>query len=158
MTLENRCFSSLKWLVFYLEGHKTLRFGFFFLKNKKGQNFQFLTKNHSLTPLEKWQIFAFFKWMFFEFKMARLLSRSSQNTLFGLFLLENKKGQNFQFLTKNHGLIPLEKNKFYLSYLYLSFFFICIKFAIFAWIKGSELASAKREWLMTKCKRPIHKN
>ena len=66
-----------------------------FLKNKTGQNIQFLTKNHGLTPLEKYQMFVFFKWMFFEFKMAKLLSRSSQNTLYGIFLLKNKKGQNF---------------------------------------------------------------
>ena len=65
------------------------------LKNKTGQNIKFFTKNHGLTPLEKYQIFVFFKWMFFEFKMAKLLSRSSQNTLYGLFLLKNKQGQNF---------------------------------------------------------------
>ena len=52
-----------------------------FLKNKTGQNIQFLTKNHGLTPLEKCQIFVFFKWMFFEFKLASLLSRSSQKAL-----------------------------------------------------------------------------
>ena len=34
----NRCFYSLKWLVSYLEGHKTLSFRPTSLKKKKGQN------------------------------------------------------------------------------------------------------------------------
>ena len=34
------------------------------LKNKEGKNFQFLTKNHQVTPLGKCKIFDFFKWMF----------------------------------------------------------------------------------------------
>ena len=68
-----------------------------FLKNKTGQNIQFLTTNHGLTPSEKFQIFVFFKWMFFEFKMANLLSRSLQNTSFGLFLLKNKKDKISNF-------------------------------------------------------------
>ena len=67
----------------------------FFLKNKTGQNIQFLTKNHGLTPLEKYQMFVFFKWMFFEFKMAKLLSRSSQNTLYGIFFTEKQKRTKF---------------------------------------------------------------
>ena len=89
---------SLKWLVFHLQGHKTLCFGLFFLKNKTGQNIQFLTKNHGLTPLEKWQIFVFFKWMFFEFKMASLLSRSSQNTCLVFFCWKTKKDKISNFL------------------------------------------------------------
>ena len=86
---------SLKWLVFHRQGHKTLCLGLFLWKTKQDKTSNFLPKNHGLTPLEKYQIFVFFKWMFFEFKMAKLLSRSSQNTLYGLFLLKNKQGQNF---------------------------------------------------------------
>ena len=111
-------FSSLKWLVFDLESHETLRFGLFCWKTKQDKISNFWPKTmHGLTPLEKCQIFVFFKWMFFEFKMASLLSRSSQNTLFGLFCWKTKKDKISNFWPTTMG-----KNKFYLSYLYLSFF------------------------------------
>ena len=47
-----KVFFSLNWQVFYPEGHKTPCFGLFCLKTTQEQNFQFLTKNHGLTPLE----------------------------------------------------------------------------------------------------------
>ena len=86
---------SLKWLVFHLQGHKTLCFGLFFWKTKQDKISSFFTKNHGLTPLEKYQIFVFFKWMFFEFKIAKLLFRSSQNTLYGLFFAEKQTRTKF---------------------------------------------------------------
>ena len=55
----NRFFLRLKWLDFYLQGHKTHCSGLFCWKTKQGQNFQFFTKNHGLTPLEKCQFSTF---------------------------------------------------------------------------------------------------
>ena len=45
--------------------------------------------------------------------MASFLSTRSQNTLLWPVLLKKNKGQNFQFLTKNHGLTTLKNAKFW---------------------------------------------
>ena len=78
-TFLNRCFSSLKWLVFYPEGQKTLFWTYFALIEKRTK-FPIFDEKPWTNPLEKCKIFDFFKSMFFKFKVARFLSTRSQNT------------------------------------------------------------------------------
>ena len=74
------------------------------MKKKKGQNFQFLTKDHGLTPLKNAKFSTLgFKLMFIQFKLASFVSVS----------LKNKRGLNFQFVTENHGLNRLKKCKIF---------------------------------------------
>ena len=68
----------------------------FFLRKKKEQNFQNLTKNHhGLTPLEKWKSFDFLKSTFLQSIMASFLSTRPQNTFFWCILLKQKKRRKF---------------------------------------------------------------
>ena len=67
-----------------------------FLKNKTGQNIQFLTTNHGLTPLEKCQIFVFFlDGCFSNLKRLVYYLEVHKTLRLVFFLLKNKKGQNF---------------------------------------------------------------
>ena len=44
--------------------------------------------------------------------MASFVSRRPQNTFLLPISMKKKKGQNFQFLTKDYGLTPLKNAKF----------------------------------------------
>ena len=83
--LKSIFFSSLNWQVFYPEGHKTLCLGLVCWKTKPEQNFQFLTTNHGLTPLEKCKIFDFSKSMFCSLKWLDFYLRGHKTLCFGLF-------------------------------------------------------------------------
>ena len=102
-TFLNRCILSLKWLDFFLQGHQTLCLGLFSWK-KKGQNFQFLTNNHVLTPLENEKFSIFFKSMFCSLRWLDFNQQGHKTLCFGLFYRKTKQEQNFQFFIKNRGL------------------------------------------------------
>ena len=111
-TFLNRCIFSLKWLDFYLQAHKTLCFGLFCCKTKQDHGFLFLTKNHRLTPLKKCQFSTFENQCFSSLNWQVFYPEGHKTPCFGLFYWKTKQEQNFQFLTKNHGLTPLENAKF----------------------------------------------
>ena len=105
-------FLRVKWLDFYLQGPKTLCSGLLCWKTKKGQNFQFFTKNHGLTPLEKCQFSTFLNRCIFSLKWLDFYLQAHK-TLFGLFCWKTKQKQTFLFLTEKHRLItPIEKCQF----------------------------------------------
>ena len=115
-----------------------------FLKNKTGQNIQFLTTNHGLTPSEKFQIFVFLNGCFSNLKWL-IYYLEVYKTLRLVFFCWKTKRTKFLIFDQQ----PWRKKQ--------SFFCIC-KFALFAWIKGSEVVSATCWWLITKCKGPTNKN
>ena len=71
--------------------------------------FQIIDQNHGLTPLDNYQIFAFFNFVILESKNAFFLSRISSNTFSWQNLSKIKKMEKFQIFYQNHGLTPLEK-------------------------------------------------
>ena len=83
--LLNRSFLRVKWLDFDLQGHKTLCSGLLCWKTKKGQNFQFFTKNHGLTPLEKCQFSTFLNRCIFSLKWLDFYLQAHKTLCFGLF-------------------------------------------------------------------------
>ena len=108
----NRSFLRLKWLDFYLQGHKTLCSGLFRWKTKKDHSFLFLTKNHRLTPSKKCQFSPFKNQCFSSLNWQVFYPEGDKTPCFGLFYWKSVQEQNFRFLTKNHGLTPLENAKF----------------------------------------------
>ena len=108
----NRTFLRVKWLDFDLQGHKTLCSGLLCWKTKKGQNFQFFTKNHGLTPLEKCQFSTFLNRCIFSLKWLDFYLQAHKTLCFGLFCWKTKQDHGFLFLTKNHRLTPLKKCQF----------------------------------------------
>ena len=83
----------VKWLDFDLQGHKTLCSGLLCWKTKKGQNFQFFTKNHGLTPLEKRYIFDFLNRCFLSLKWLHFYLQGYRTLCFQLvyWKTENEK-------------------------------------------------------------------
>ena len=81
----NRTFLCVKWLDFDLQGHKTLCSGLLCWKTKKEQNFQFFTKNHGLTSLEKCQFSTFLNRCIFSLKWLDFYLQAHKTLCFGLF-------------------------------------------------------------------------
>ena len=73
---------------------------------------QLFDQNHGLSPLQKCQFCLLFKSLFILSRKACFLTRTSPNTFSGCILHKTKRSQNFKFLTKNHGLTPLQKCQF----------------------------------------------
>ena len=73
---------------------------------------QLFDQNHGLSPLQKCQFCLLFKSTFVLFRKAYFLTRTSPNTFSGCIFHKTKRKQNFKFLTKNHGLSPLQKCQF----------------------------------------------
>ena len=95
-TFSNRRFFSLKWLDFYLQGHRTLCFRLVCWKTKKEQTSQVWTKNHGLTPLKKCK-FSTFKSMFSSLKWLVFDLESHKTLCFGLFCWKTKKDKISNF-------------------------------------------------------------
>ena len=68
--------------------------------------------------------------MFILSKKACFLTRTSPNTFSGCILHKKKLLQNFKFLTKNHGLTPLQKCQFcgFLKPMFLLFIKACLPY------------------------------
>ena len=90
------CFVSIYFLSTSLQNSFFWPILSFFLKKKKEQNFQNLTKNHGLTPLEKWKSFDFLNRRFYSPEWLVFLSTRPQNTFFWRILLEQKKRRKFR--------------------------------------------------------------
>ena len=73
---------------------------------------QLFDQNHGLSPLQKFQFCLLFKSMFILSRKASFLSKTSPYTSSGCVLHKTKRSQIFKFLTKNHGLTPLQKYHF----------------------------------------------
>ena len=82
---------------------------------KKGQCFD---KNHGLTPLQNVDFFDSFRTLLFRSKKHYFLSRRSKNVSFWLCLLQKK---TYRVFDKNHGLIFLEKCRFFSNLLDVQF-------------------------------------
>ena len=63
-------FIAQKGVFFVLEYRKTHFRGLFWKKRKKLSKSPFLSKNHGLTPLEKWQFFDFLNFLFYSLEMC----------------------------------------------------------------------------------------
>ena len=108
----NRCFLRFKRLDFYLQGRKKLCSGLFCWKTKKGQIFQFLTKNHGLTPFKKCKIFYFSNRCFLSLKWLDFYLQGHKTQSLLTYFSEKQKRTKFQSCDQNHGLTPLEKCHF----------------------------------------------
>ena len=108
---SNRWFFSLKWLDFYLQGHKTLCFGLFAEKQKRAKFLIFYQKVWT-NPFWKMTNFRLFKSMFFNLKWLDFYLQGHRTLCFRLVCWKTKRGQTSQFLTKTHALTPLKKCKF----------------------------------------------
>ena len=109
-----------KAFFFVLEDRKRHFPGPFFLK-KELEKWPFLYQNHGLAPLEKSHFFVFLNFFFIAQKGVFFFFRISQNTFSWPILEKKKKLSKYPFLSKNHGLTPLEKWQFFdfLNYLFL---------------------------------------
>ena len=73
---------------------------------------QLFDQNDGLSHFQKCQVCLLLKSMLILSRKACFLSRTSRNTFSERILHKTKRSQNFQFLTKNHGLTPLQKCQF----------------------------------------------
>ena len=110
-------FCSLKWLVFYLQGHRTLYFGLFCWKTKRSKFPIFHQKqwtNQKLwtNPFGKCKIFDFFKFMFCSVKWLDFYLQGHKTLCFGPFCWKTKRTK-FQIFYENRGLTPLKNAKFF---------------------------------------------
>ena len=109
-----------KAFFFVLEDRKRHFPGPFFL-NKELEKWPFLYQKPWVNPFGKMAFFCLFKLFFYSVERRFFCFRISQNT-FSLPILEKKKNLSKNpFLSKNHGLTPLEKWQFFdfLNYLFL---------------------------------------
>ena len=109
-----------KAFFFVLEDRKRHFPGPFFLK-KELEKWPFLYQNHGLTPLEKSHFFVFLNFFFTAQKGVFFVLEYRKTHFGGLFWKKKKKLSKNPFLSKNHGLTPLEKWQFFdfLNYLFL---------------------------------------
>ena len=114
--------------AFFISRIWSKTFSSHFAKNKKMEIFQIFDQNHGLTPLEKSQFLTVLTFRFFIVKKTFFISRISLNGFCQLILTIIKRWKNFKFLTKNHGLTPLEK---FLFLAFLTFCFLQSKKAFF---------------------------
>ena len=84
------------------------------------EKWSFLDQNYGLTPLEKFQFFDFFDFLFLYPRKAFFPSRISYRHFPGLYCLK-KKFEKWPFLDQNHGLTRLQKCQFFdfLNFLFL---------------------------------------
>ena len=108
-----------KAFFFVLEDRKRHFPGPFFLK-KELEKWPFLYQNHGLTPLEKSHFFVFLNFFFIAQKGVFLFQNIAKHSFLAYFGKKKNLSKN-PFLSKNHGLTPLEKWQFFdfLNYLFL---------------------------------------
>ena len=82
-------------------------------KKNKFEKWPFLDQNHGLTPLEKWQFFAFLSFLFLQRRKAFFRSKILLKTFSLPILSKKNKLEKWSFLDQNHGLTPLEKFQFF---------------------------------------------
>ena len=104
----NRCFLSLKWLDFYLQGHRTLCFQLVYWKTKKEKLPKSGPKTMDL-PLWKNANFLRFKSIFSSLKWLVFDLESHKTLCFGLFCWKTKKDKISNFWPRTMDL-PLSKN------------------------------------------------
>lgn len=125
-----------------------------FVKNKTGQNIKFFTKNHGLTPWKNTKFSSFLNGCFSNLKWLSYYLEVHKTLCMVFFCWKTNKDKISNFWPTTME----QKTNFTLVSFTSVFFCICIKFALFAWMKGSEVVSATRWWLMTKCKGPTNEN
>ena len=101
-----------------------------------------MTKNHGLTPLEKYQIFDFFNFVILGSKNAFFLSRISTKTFSWPIKPKIKDGKNSNFWP-NYGLTPLNLEKCWFFY-FFNFLILESKNAFFL----SRISSNTFYWLI----------
>lgn len=93
----NRCFLSLKWLDFFLQGHKTQSVLAYFAEKQKKPKFPIFGREPWTYFFGKMQNFRVFKSMLFSLKWLVFHLQGHKTLSFG---------QNIQFLTNPFGRIP----------------------------------------------------
>ena len=101
-----KIFDFLNFLFHSLERHfsflkyRETRFPGFLAYNKRVEKLTIFDQNHWLTPLKKFQVFNFFKWLFLWCRKMFFHSRLSWNTFSWPLLPKIKTWKNCHFLTE----------------------------------------------------------
>ena len=81
----NRCFLSLKWLDFFLQGHKIQSVLAYFAEKQTKTKFPIFDQKPWTNPFEKMPIFYFFESMHFSLKWLDFSLQGHQTLFLGLF-------------------------------------------------------------------------